>query len=177
MLTTPQGLQHSGLDFYHKPDFVKNTIVSEDMSDHILVLTELELKTKRPKRKPRKIFLFQRADVERLGDSISNDLEALRSIECESASELDDLWVKCKSTILKALEQYVPRKKIPGHWHGPWLTPPPKRVIRKKQPLYRTAKQLQTHESWVKFKKATKRSLQQTLTFPPCVSVSGPLLS
>ena len=77
MLTTPQGLQHSGLDFYHKPDFVKNTIVSEDMSDQILVLTELELKTKPLKRKPRKIFLFKRADVERLRDSISNDLEAL----------------------------------------------------------------------------------------------------
>ena len=44
------------------------------MSDHILVLTELELKTKPLKRKPRKIFLFKRADVERLRDSISNDL-------------------------------------------------------------------------------------------------------
>ena len=153
MLTTPQGLQHSGLDFYHKPDFVKNTIVSEDMSDHILVLTELELKTKPLKRKPRKIFLFKRADVERLRDSISNDLEALRSTECESASELE-------STILKAVEEYVPQKKIPGHWHGPWLTQPPKRVIRKKERLYRKAKQLQTHESWAKFKKATKRSLQ-----------------
>ena len=70
------------------------------MSDHDLVITELDLKIKPPKKIPRKIFLFKRADVERLRD-ISNDLEALRSIECESAPVLDDIWVKFKSTILK----------------------------------------------------------------------------
>ena len=80
------------------------------MSDHDLVITELDLKMKPPKKKPRKIFIFKRADVDVY--SISNYLEALRSIECESASELDDLWVKFKSTILKAVEQCVPRKKI-----------------------------------------------------------------
>ena len=31
-------------------------------------------------------------------------------------------------------------------WHVPWLTPPLKRAIRKKQRLYRKGKQLQTHE-------------------------------
>ena len=31
-------------------------------------------------------------------------------------------------------------------WHVPWLTSPLKRAIRKKQRLYRKAKQLQTHE-------------------------------
>ena len=51
------------------------------MSDHDLVITELDLKIKPPKKKRRKIFLFKRADVERLRDSISNDVEALRSIE------------------------------------------------------------------------------------------------
>ena len=70
------------------------------MSNHDLVITELDLKIKPPKKKPRKIFLFNRADVERLRD-ISNDLEALRSIECESAPVLDDIWVKFKFTILK----------------------------------------------------------------------------
>ena len=63
----------------------------------------------------------------------SDDLEALRSIECESASELDDIWVEFKSTILRAVDQYVPHKKISERWHVPWLTPPLKRAIRKKQ--------------------------------------------
>lgn len=49
----------------------------------------------------------------------SDDLEALRSIECESASELDDIWVEFKSTILRAVDQYVPHKKIPERWHVP----------------------------------------------------------
>ena len=102
------------LVFTTNPDLVKSTIVSEGMSDHDLVITELDLKMKPPKKKPRKIFLFKRADVERLGDSISNDVEALCTIECKSASELDDLWAKFKSTILKAVEQYVPHKKISG---------------------------------------------------------------
>ena len=99
------------LVFTTNPDLVKSTIVSEGMSDHDLVITELDLKMKPPKKKPRKVFLFKRADVERLRDSISNDLEALRSIEWKSASELDDLWAKFESTILKAIEQYVPYKK------------------------------------------------------------------
>jgi len=132
------------------------------MSDHDLVVTELDLKIKPPKKKPRKIFHFKRADVDRLRDNISSNLEVLRLIECESASELDDLWIKFKSTILDAVEQNVPSKNISGRWHVPWFTPSLKRVIRKKQRLYRKAKQLQTHESWAKFKnfrKATKSQL------------------
>jgi len=75
-------------------------------------------------------------------------------------------------------------------WHVPWLTPPLKRAIRKKQCLYRKAKQLQTHGKKT-HRKATKSKLlkpttitppiywipQQSLTFPPWVSVSGPLSS
>ena len=88
------------------------------MSDHDLVITELDLKIKPPKKKRRKIFLFKRADVDRLRDNISSNLEVLRQIECESASKLDDLW----STILDAVEQNVPSKNISGRWHVPWLT-------------------------------------------------------
>ena len=40
-------------------------------------------------------------------------------------------------------------------WHVPWLRPPLKRTIRKKQRLYRKAKQLQTHEK-TKTEKPTK---------------------
>ena len=135
------------------------------MSDHDLVITELDLKIKPPKKKPRKIFLFKRADVDRLRENISSNLEVLRHTECESASELDDLWIKFKSTILDAVEQNVPSKNISGRWHVPWLTPSLKRAICKKQRLYRKAKQLQTHESWAKFKnfrKATKSKLLES---------------
>ena len=144
------------------PDLIKSTIVCEGMSDHDLVITELDLKIKPPKKKPRKIFLFKRADVDRLRENISSNLEVLRHTECESASELDDLWIKFKSTILDAVEQNVPSKNMSGRWHVPWLTPCLKRAIRKKQRLYRKAKQLQAHESWAKFKnfrKATKSKL------------------
>ena len=48
------------------------------MSDHDLVITELDHKIKPPKKKPRKIFLFKRADVDRLRDNISSNLEVLR---------------------------------------------------------------------------------------------------
>jgi len=88
----------------------------------------------------------------------SQNLEVLRHIECESASELDDLWIKFKSTILDAVEQNVPSKNILGRWHVPWLTPPLKRVIRKKQRLYCKVKQLQTYESWAKFKNFRRAS-------------------
>ena len=88
------------------------------MSDHDLVITELDHKIKPPKKKPRKIFLFKRADVDRLRDNISSNLQVLRQIECDSTSELDDLWC----TTLDAVEQNVPSKNISGRWHVPWLT-------------------------------------------------------
>ena len=145
------------------PDLIKSTIICEGMSDHDLVINELDLKMKPPKKKPRKIFLFKRADGETLRDNISNNLEVLGHIECESASKLDDLWIKLKSTILDAVEQNVPTKNIFGRWHVPWLIPSLKRAIRKKQCLYRKAKQLQTHESWAKFKSFRKASKSKLL--------------
>jgi len=61
------------LDQVHttNPDLVKSTIICEGMSDHDLVVTELVLKIKPPKKKPRKIFLFKRPDVGSLRDNIS----------------------------------------------------------------------------------------------------------
>lgn len=132
---------------------------------HHFVVTELYLKIKPPKKKPRKTFLFKRADVERLRDNISNNLEVLGHTECDLDSELDDLWIKFKSTILDAVQQNVPSKNISGRWHVPWLTSPLKRAIRKKQRLYRKAKQLQTYESWAKFKnfrRATKSKMLES---------------
>ena len=69
-------------------------------------------------------------------------------------------------------------------------TTPKESYSKKMQCLYRKAKQLQTHQK-KKIRKATKRKLlkpatitsriywipQQTLTFPPWVSVSSPLSS
>ena len=58
------------------PSLISNTEVHPGMSDHEIVIADIDLKAKTAKKKPRKVFLYEKGNMNGLKDSIDAKLSA-----------------------------------------------------------------------------------------------------
>ena len=54
------------------PALIQKTTIYAGMSDHDCIITDLNLKVTRPKTRPRKIFLYKRANVDEMKEEIES---------------------------------------------------------------------------------------------------------
>ena len=50
------------------------------------------------------------------------------------------------------MDQYIPSKTLTSRWNIPWINQSIKKMIRKKERLYKAAKRYQTEDHWKTFK-------------------------
>ena len=145
------------------PDSVSKTQVVEGISDHSVVITDLNLKVK-PTGKllmKRKIYIYKKADSELLKGEISSAWDKFQTSQPHDRS-VEQNWCHFTSIILTAIKNHVPTKTISGRWNLPWITLGLRRLMRKKQTVYNLAKRTQNPQHWKKCKelrKTWKRSL------------------
>ena len=133
------------------------------MSDHTVVITDLHLKAKPPRKAKRKVYVHRKADNEKLKEEFRAAWVKFQ------ASNPNDKSVEQNSnffsrTVLLAVENHVLIKTISGRWNLSWITPMLRRLMRKKQQVYNLAKRSQNPKHWKKFKdlrKIWKQSLQK----------------
>ena len=118
------------LVFTNNPDLIKNSEVIAGMSDHDIVITDLNLKIQPIKKKQRKVFFYKKANVEALKKVIQQSLNDLTS-NAESDLSVEDEWSAFKATVTNAMSNHVPHKNISGRWNVPWMTAAIRRAIRK----------------------------------------------
>ena len=84
--------------------------------------------------------------------SISEILKKAESLTVE------ELWVQFKNTLEEGISKFIPTKRIIAKPSLPWITKSVKKLIHKRDKLYRNIKKPKTnkksdHDQWVKFKK------------------------
>jgi hypothetical protein len=60
--------------FTTNPGFISSIEVHPGMSDYIVIITDVNLKAKSAKKKPRKVFLYEKADMDGLKTFIKDKL-------------------------------------------------------------------------------------------------------
>ena len=65
---------------------------------------------------------------------------------------IEGYWTTFKSHLFNAMDQYIPSKTLTSRWNIPWINQNIKKMIRKKERLYKAAKRYQTEDHWKKFK-------------------------
>ncbi|XP_048588419.1 uncharacterized protein LOC125572237 [Nematostella vectensis] len=140
------------------PDLISRTEVLNGMSDHSIVLSTVNLKTRTPKKKPRKVFFYKKADVYGLRAAVAN---ALAPDWQEWDQPIETYWAFFKDTLSSIMDTYIPHKHLSGRWNVPWMTGEIRRAIRKKQRLYNRAKTTQRQSDWMKFKKLRAKVKEQ----------------
>ncbi|EDO42001.1 predicted protein, partial [Nematostella vectensis] len=101
------------------PDLISRTEVLNGMSDHSIVLSTVNLKTRTPKKKPRKVFFYKKADVYGLRAAVAN---ALAPDWQEWDQPIETYWAFFKDTLSSIMDTYIPHKHLSGRWNVPWMT-------------------------------------------------------
>ena len=121
---------------------ISSVEVHPGMSDHNVIITDVNLKAKSAKKKPRKVLLYKKADMDGLKTFIKDKLSE-KTIGSHISSEN---WNYLKRTITEAISKFVPQKTFEGKQHVPWITTHIKRLIRRRQRRYIAAKKHNTNK-------------------------------
>ncbi|KAL3853831.1 hypothetical protein ACJMK2_017332 [Sinanodonta woodiana] len=101
--------------FTTNPALVYNIEIHPGMSDLGVIITDINLKAKTSKKKPRKVHLFKKADWDNFKTDVEQELtKFLKDQEKVETSTTEDLWLFLKETIMNAVNKHIPQKMIGG---------------------------------------------------------------
>ena len=144
------------LVFTNNPSIVKSSTSVPGISDHAMVVTDIDIIPQYIKQKPRKLYIFSKANW----DNIYDDMDTLsRKITTSpSSSTIEDLWCSFKSGIEQSMDRNIPTKVCKNRKSLPWYNRNLKRMVRRKSRLYKHAKKSNQWGSFKAFQKTCKKA-------------------
>ncbi|XP_072043026.1 uncharacterized protein [Amphiura filiformis] len=146
--------------FTSNSSLVNNITTKPGVSDHNIVIAEVQLNTRRRKLPPRKIYIRSKADEAGLRKDLSDF--KVKYFADTTHSSVQDRWDKIEGAIKDAMEKNVPQRQSSNRKNLPWFDRTHKCMVRKKQKAYNRAKQTGKEEDWTYFKFLQKK-LKQSL--------------
>ena len=133
-----RGRNRLDLLFVSCPDLVNSVHVKPGISDDDLVVTGIALGARISKKKPRTVFMDDKADQGILASNIAT----LKDEILTEGSERDanSNWQIFTQGLKKIMENCIPQKVIKGRYNIPWLDHSLRKNIRKKNKYHRLAK-------------------------------------
>ena len=131
------------------------------MSDHLAVKTNLNIKINRTKKATRKAYNIKQADNTKIETALSPFYEEFSKI---SEISVEDQLTKFKGGIFKIINKYIPTKTLKNKLDVPWMTTEIKRLIKKRQRLFKIHKKSKRIKLKQRLKKISE-SLKYKLKF------------
>ena len=162
-LVTEPTREDSILDlvFTNNTNIIKQTNVQPGFGDHHLVATELNLVMTRPKPPRRKVYLREKADVDKIKMEVKNYQKTFADL---GDIPVQEKWDHLEKGFKKIMEDNVPSKMKSTRRNLPWYGRSNRRKSRKKQRLYNKAKCSGFSEDWradKEYNKECRRTLNK----------------
>jgi hypothetical protein len=137
------------------PDLFGNCKTLPGMCNHEAVTTEYEIKANICEKKPREIYIFNRANTEQ----IINKLVELRDkfLNTWSDRSVEENWRYFKNSMLQIIKDNIPTMKLKEKTDVPWLTYGIKRLMKKRKRRYQKAKTTKMENDWKAYKTTQKQ--------------------
>ena len=144
----------------NNPTRVIRTKVIPGISDHDAVLSELDINPTKITQPPRQIPLYKKANWE----ALKNHTEKINDkIQSESENlPVESLWTIFKNGLAEGIAAHIPHKTAKTKTDLPWITPPIRHLIHKRDRVYRAMKKSNTEKHRQNFK-SLKTKLQREL--------------
>ena len=129
------------------------------ISDHDIVVTDMDIIPQHVKQEPRKLFIFSKANW----DNIFVDMDQL-SNEITSAppsSTVENLWDSFKSGIEQSMDRNILTKVCKNRKSLPWYNRDLIRMVRRKSRLYKHAKKSNQWGSFKAFQKTCMKAFNK----------------
>ncbi|KAK3090224.1 hypothetical protein FSP39_010191 [Pinctada imbricata] len=145
----------------NNPTFVTKitTLPPIGSSDHDIVYAEIDTWLKRVKGPPRKVLKYNKANW----DGIRSDLEkTYTEIKNQYPTHnINQLWNIFKTNLTNSINTYIPSKLIRCKHRLPWVTDKLRRMINKKNKLYKKKKDPNYTDKYKKLKSHLQKCLRQ----------------
>ena len=156
------------LFFITNPTLVVKSSLLPGISDHdgIPVLL-LNSKPSTTKQKPRKVYLYNKADTTELKAEVLGISSDFKEKELSNTT-VNELWIELRDRLKSAVDTHVPSKVVRKRNFTPWITKSIKRWLKRKQRAYNKARKSGKSEDWENFrhirnkvKKATRKAYRK----------------
>ena len=138
------------------PHLVSNIEVQPGISDHDIVLFSFNMKPKPQPKVPRKIFNYQKANVDEIKAKTSEFCQSFLSEDPNTRSVASN-WTMIKDHLHNIMNSHIPYKMSKTRRNLPWINVQIKRQMRKRDRLYSKAKKSNASHDWKSFKQYRNR--------------------
>ncbi|CAG2240617.1 unnamed protein product [Mytilus edulis] len=108
------------LVFVTNPTLVKSSNNVPGISDHDIIITDLETKVHHQKSLPRKCYIYKKAKWDQITTDLKHTLEEVKEKHHQGA-EVHQLWDTFKSQLQKTMNTNIPNKEIRSRNNIPWI--------------------------------------------------------
>ena len=119
-------------------------------SDHCSLSASFNLSPpSRPLPSKRKIWLYSKADFDKLNDELSVKLASFDSV---NSNDINSLWSVFKEVFMSEVSSHIPSKTISSKKSTPWFTKRVRRKLKARDRAHKRAKQLDTPAAWSSYR-------------------------
>ena len=137
MVTSPtRGQNILDLFFTTNPTLVDDISVIPGLSDHDIVLAQVNVKPEVTKQVPRNIPLYKKANWDQLKQSMRDFLLEL-TLSSLATTDVQSLWDKFVTRLQQSIDKFIPVRKAGTRDGFPWINQDLRRLIRKIDKLYK----------------------------------------
>ena len=143
----------------NNPTLLNRTEVIPGISDHDVVFAELDITPQHQRQNKRKIPIYKKAEWSKIEEEMK---EVHHEIRTQSEDDdVDTLWEIFKSRLLSSISKYVPHRTASARDRPPWVTPNVKKLLRKRDHLFKKVQQKQS-DSGKERLKSLKKDIRKT---------------
>ena len=117
------------------PHLIPRVEILPGLSDHDAVFCEINIHPHKRKQIPRLIPLYKKADWEGLKHEMEDLHTNIKNKKHSATTE--ELWLLFKNTLDAAVKKFIPHKHVRSKDTKPWITPALRRLIKKRDRLYK----------------------------------------
>ena len=150
------------LVFTNNPSIIKTSTSVPGISDHSMVVTDIDVLPQLIKQKKRKIFLFSKVnweDIQKDTEQLSNSI-----LEDRAQNPVEYLWTRLKDGLTHIMDKHIPSRMTNSRKSLPWFNRKLKQMVRRKARLYKQAKRTNQWNEFNAFQKECKRAFKRAET-------------
>ncbi|XP_072014731.1 uncharacterized protein [Amphiura filiformis] len=139
----------------------KNTVVP-GISDHDgIPSVTINIKPKVNKSKPRKVFLYHKANQDQIKSDLTQLSQDFESMDVDQQT-VDQLWSDFCDSINETMDKNIPSKFVSGSKISPWINGRIKRRLKQKQRAYNHANKTENPDDWDRFRSLRREVSKET---------------
>jgi hypothetical protein len=135
----------------NRPSLINRLKPIPGISDHEALFIDSDVQAKLRRPTSRKIFLWKKADLEKLQHDMQVFCQSFIS-KFSTSHPVDSLWTAFKNGCLNVLSSNVPSKMTTERYSQPWINRQIKQLTKRKQRAYNRYKKTQSAKDYANYK-------------------------